>query len=158
MKSSTNTVNYGNIENNQTLPDPQIYNDGCAGFLWRVPERHVFRTIADAIAAAKSGDTIMLEDGQTFYEHGLTINKNLNIHVFNNGHATIDGQLLGGIFIVNPGVTLNLQNIILTNGKATNGAAILNYGILNLNGCSFTNNYATIAGGADNGGAIYNKP
>jgi predicted outer membrane repeat protein len=154
-KSSVNSVN---MKINQTLPDPQIYKDGNPVSRGGYSAGHVFRTIADAIAAAKSDDTIMLENGATFQEHGLLINKNLNFNVFNNGQATIDGQSMAGIFIVNPGITLNLQNINIKNGKATNGAAILNYGIMTITGCSFTSNYANVAGGADNGGAIYNKP
>ncbi len=100
---------------------------------------------------AHSGDTIMLENGATFQEHGLVINKNLNFNVFNNGYATIDAKNLGSIFLISNGVTVNLKNLILKNGKSTLGGAIYNNGTLTINNCSFQDNTAT-----KNGGAIYN--
>ena len=69
------------------------------------PVGYIYSSIAAAITVANAGDTIMLENGATFQEHGLVINKNLNFDVFNNGHATIDGQNLGTIFIISNGVT-----------------------------------------------------
>ena len=91
--STTNkTVNTLNSKKNQKLPDPQIYRNG-------VPVGPVYTTIADAISNAQSGDTIMLENGAIFKEHDLTINKNLDFKVFNNGHATIDANNLGRVFL-----------------------------------------------------------
>ena len=141
----------------QKLPDPQIYNGGVPVARGDYKAGYVFSSISSAIAAAKSGDTIMLEPGKTFYEHGIHINKNLNFKVFNNGHAVINGQNLGGVFTIEPGIGVNFQNIIIASGRSTNGGAILNYGYLTINGCIFTSNKANINGGANNGGAIYNK-
>ena len=138
-------------KNIQVVPDPQIYYDGVPVSRGGYPAGHTFSSIASAIAAAQSGDTIMLE-GTTFYEHCLVINKNLNFDVF-NGQATLDGQNAGYIFLINPGVTVYLQNLILTHGRYSSGGAILNYGKLTLNNVGFYNNHAT-----SNGGAIYNTP
>ena len=136
-----------------------------------------YMTIKDAIQAAQSGDTIMLKDGTTFYESGFIINENLIFTVLNNGYATIDGQQTGPIFTINPGATVTIQKITITNGQATDGGAIRNEGTLIIQNCTFTSNTATNYGGAiynegaltltnntftnntatNNGGAIYNN-
>jgi uncharacterized repeat protein (TIGR01451 family) len=150
-KSKTsNTTNSVNTKQ-QTLPDPQIYNGGAPVARGGNPVGFVYSSIAAAITVAHSGDTIMLENGATFQEHGLVINKNLNFDVFNNGYATIDAKNLGNIFLISNGVTVNLKNLILKNGKSTLGGAIYNNGTLTVNNCAFQDNTAT-----KNGGAIYN--
>ncbi len=124
------------------LPDPQVWHNGVYVA--------TYGTIAEAITAALSGDTIMLEDGGIFDEYGLVINKNLNFNVINNGTATIDGLNLGTVFIIDNGVTVNLQNLIIENGQGTLGGAIYNNGTLTVTNCTFTGN------SAQDGGAIYN--
>ncbi|MEL7669642.1 hypothetical protein [Methanobacterium sp.] len=152
--NSSNSNNLSNSSNsgiNQTSKDPQIYNGGVPVARGGNPPGYVYPTIAAAITDAQSGDTIMLEDGATFQEHGLVVNKNLNFDVFNNGHATIDGQNLGTVFIIGNGTTVNMQNLIIINGNGMNGGAIYNNGTLTVNNSTFANNTAT-----QNGGAIYN--
>jgi predicted outer membrane repeat protein len=139
-----------NSKKNQTSPDPQIYNGGVPVARGGNPAGYDYPTIAAAIANALSGDTIMLENGATFDENGLVIDKNLNFNVLNVGKATIDGQNLGTIFIIDNGVTVNLQNLIIENGQGTNGGGIYNNGTLTITNCTFTGN------NAQNGGAIYN--
>jgi uncharacterized repeat protein (TIGR01451 family) len=151
-KSKTsNTSNSINTKKQQSLPDPQIYNGGAPVARGGNPVGFVYSSIAAAITVAHSGDTIMLENGATFQEHGLVINKNLNFNVFNNGFATIDAKNLGNIFLISNGVTVILKNLILKNGKSTLGGAIYNNGTLTVNNCAFQDNSAT-----KNGGAIYN--
>jgi predicted outer membrane repeat protein len=127
------------------LPDPQVYRNGKSV--------GTYSTIAAAIKAAKSGDTIMLADGATFDEHGLTISKNLDFNVFNNGQATINAQGKGQVFYIMGGVFVKLQNLMIENGKADNGGAIYNTmsNGLTIKDCTFNNNTAT-----NSGGAIYN--
>ncbi len=139
-----------NNKNSQNVPDPQIYCNGVPVSRGGYYAGYSFNSIASAIAAAQSGDTIMLE-GTTFYEHCLVINKDLNFNVFNNGYATIDGQNEGYIFLINPGVTVNIQNLIMTHGSYSCGGAMLNYGKLILTSCTLKNNHAT-----SNGGGLYN--
>ncbi|MDY9923191.1 hypothetical protein [Methanobacterium sp.] len=154
--SNTNTSNTNNSSNslnsetNQTLKDPQIYNGGVPVARGSHPAGYIYPTILEAITDALSGDTIMLEDGAIFAEYGLVIDKNLNFNVFNNGYATIDGGNFGTIFIINNGVVVNLQNLILINGQGTLGGAIYNNGTLTVNNCTFADN------AAQDGGAIYN--
>ncbi|AUB56375.1 hypothetical protein BK007_10350 [Methanobacterium subterraneum] len=118
------------------------------------PAGYIYPTILEAITDALSGDTIMLEDGAIFPEYGLVIDKNLNFDVFNNGYATIDGGNFGTIFIINNGVVVNLQNLILINGQGTLGGAIFNNGTLTVNNCTFTDNTAQDGGAIYNGGTI----
>lgn len=149
--SSSTTGNLSNSSDskNQTLPDPVIYNGGVpvsrggqlAGYNWG--------TIQNAINAAQSGDTIMLEDGATFNEYGLIISKNLDFRVFNNGHATINGGNNGIIFTINSGVVVNMYNLTIINGYGTYcGGGILNMGTLTVNNCTFSGNSASDYGGA----------
>ncbi len=127
---------------NKKLPDPQLYRNGV--FVAS------YTTIAAAISAAISGDTIMLEDGAIFDEHSLLVDKNLTFNVINNGTATIDGQHAGPVFIINNGVTVSLMNLIIENGQGILGGGIYNNGTLTVTNCKFTGN------SAQDGGAIYN--
>ncbi len=143
---STSVNESTNYNSPQNLPDPQVYRNG--------ESVGSYNSIAQAISAAKSGDTIMLADGATFDEHSLTINKNLDFNVINNGKATINAQGKGSVFIINDyDVTAELQNLILENSKA-NGAAIINAGTLNVKDCTFQDNAATTVNNC--GGAIIN--
>ena len=176
-----NNDTYNSLENNQssksnsekqTIPDPQIYKGGVPVARGGHPAGYQYSSIADAINDALNGDTIMLENGATFYEH-LIINKNLTFNVFNNGHATIDGSNNGRVIYVTSGVTVYFYNIIITHGKTPggpgpnnlDGAGIYNEGTVYLINCTLTGNNA--GNGADggasdngdnggNGGAVYN--
>jgi predicted outer membrane repeat protein len=157
------------------LPDPQIYNNGQPVARGVYPAGYVFGTLIGAIIVADPGDTIMLESNATFNQigTGLIISKNLNFDVFNNGTAYINGNGIsstGHIFTINPGVTVNINNIVFENALNT---AIENSGDLTVNNCTFLNNtvdgaiysngtYCTINdtifenNSASFGGAIYN--
>ena len=145
IKNSTSS------KNNRTLPDPVIYNGGVPVSRGGQPAGYNWGTIQNAINAALSGDTIMLENGATFYEHDLIISRNVDFNVLGGGHSTIDAQQQGRIFYIYPDVTVNLYNLTLQNGYG-NGGAIYNFaGTLTVNNCTFTNNHAL------EGGAIYNN-
>ena len=149
VNTTTNNIKASQPKNAKGA-DPQIYRNGVAVARGGHPAGYKFPTIAAAISAAQSGDTIMLANGATFDEHGFSISKNLNFNVLNNGTATIDGQNLGTIFIIDNGVTVNLQNLIIENGQGIDGGGIYNNGTLTITNCTFTGN------NAQNGGAIYN--
>ena len=112
-KSKTNTSKTNKASNslstkkNNKIPDPQIYRNGAPVARGGNPVGFVYPSIASAITVANAGDTIMLENGVTFQEHGLVINKDLNFNVFSNGHATIDGRNIGQIFLISSGATAN---------------------------------------------------
>ena len=142
------------------------------------PAGYIYPSIGLAINAAISGDTIMLENGGVFNETNLTITKNLVFDVFKNGQATINAQNEGQAFFIVGGVSVQMKNLIIENGRASDGGAIGNVGALTLTNCIFKDNTATSNGGAisndgtltvdnctftnntaaNNGGAIYNLP
>ncbi len=158
--------------------DPQIYKNGVGVSRGGHPAGYVFPSIESAINAAISGDTIMLENGSVFNETNLTITKNLAFNVFKNGQATINAQSKGQAFFIIGGISVQMTNLIIENGKATDGGAISNVGALTLTNCIFKDNTATSNGGAisndgtltvnncnftdntaaNDGGAIYNLP
>jgi predicted outer membrane repeat protein len=157
QQANTNQIRLNSTQNTQTnytnnsinkLPDPQIYKNGAPVAVPGYPAGHVFPTIAAAISAAQPGDTIMLESGQTFNEHGLIITKNLNFSVFKNGIATINGQDQGPVFIIYSGTKVVMQNLIIENGSENgDGGGIENSGNLTLNDCVVKSNFANFAGG-----------
>lgn len=78
----------------------------------------------------------------------ITIAKNMTIIGESQSETIINGENTKWIFKVNPGVTLTIQNLTLTNGKTTYGGAINNQGNCTVTNCTFTNNTATAFGGA----------
>ena len=172
---STN-MNSTHTNNTKMLPDPQIWRNGV-----NVGD---YSTITDAVNAAQSGDTIILEPG-TCFENNININTDLTIKGGTQDNTIIDAQNLNNIFNIPYGssVKLTLQNITLKNGDdgiynggsltvndctfSSNsvdggyGGAIDNSGNLVVNGCTFTNNEANGIGGSidypqGQGGAIAN--
>lgn len=79
--SKNNKNSNSNTKSKQKIADPQIYNSGAPVARGGHPAGYIFPTIASAITDAQSGDTIMLEKGATFFEHGLLITKNLDFNV-----------------------------------------------------------------------------
>jgi hypothetical protein len=91
------------------------------------------------------GGTIKLNselNGGEALKFDVTINGGGNIIIDGNGNQILHNGNHGN------GTTLNLLNLTLENGNATDGGAILNNGILNLDHDTFQNNTASDAGGA----------
>ena len=112
-------------------------------------------SIKNATGIVNPNGTIHIADGTYtgVYNTNITIDKNMTIVGQSQTKTIINGEKINFIFTVNPGVTLTIQNLILTNGTAANGGAIYNnYGSLTVTNCTFTDNTAT----NNNGGAIYN--
>jgi CSLREA domain-containing protein len=106
-------------------------------------------TAADACG---SGD--VLSDSITFAVIG-TINLTEQLSVDAGGPLEIDGagavSISGGssvgIFSVNPGAELTLQNLVLINGRAGTGGGIYNNGTLTLTGSTLSGSHAINSGG-----------
>jgi len=107
------------------------------------------RRIADAIAAAWSGETIVVYPGY-YNEHSLSIAKDLTL-IAEPGRVTVDG---GGhqIFWAIWGYTSTLRGFTLVNGHARSGGALFNKGILTLESLEIRDSRADY-----DGGAIYNE-
>ena len=114
---------------------------------------YVYTSIAEAVNAAQSGDTIILEPG-TYTGTGnynININKDLTIIGENQDNTIIDSQNKGNIFNIASGVTLTLENLTFTNNTAYgDSGTILNDGTVNITNSTFTSNTA------ESGGAILN--
>ena len=128
--------------------------------------------LVDGILTLDS-DIAMTDDEAANFVNGVIINKNIRID--GKGH-TIDAKNLGRIFEIDGGFTVTLTNATLTNGNATVGGAIYNFGNLDLVYVNFVNNTAKYGGAIMNyayglvlddstftnntakiGGAIYNS-
>ena len=118
-------------------------------------------------------NVVMTDDEAANFVNGVIINKNIRID--GKGH-TIDAKNLGRIFKINNWCDVTLTNVTLTNGNATVGGAIYNFGNLDLVHVNFVNNTAKYGGAIMNyayglvlddstfvnntakiGGAIYNS-
>ena len=102
--------------------------------------------LVDGILTLDS-DIAMTDDEAANFVNGVIINKNIRID--GKGH-TIDAKNLGRIFKINNWCDVTLTNVTLTNGNATVGGAIYNFGNLDLVHVNFVNNTAKY------GGAIMN--
>jgi autotransporter family porin len=107
-------------------------------------------------ATSNSGvNTVYLAPG-VYCEHDIVISSSVNIHGENQIMTAIFPNSCGRAFYINPGVTVNIQNLImLRGGLIGNGAAIYNdHGTLTVTNCNFTDNTAKYP---SYGGAIYNN-
>ena len=128
--------------------------------------------LVDGILTLDS-DIAMTDDEAAGFVNGVAINKDIVID--GKGH-TISAEDLGRIFSIGEGFTVTLTNVTLTNGNATVGGAIYNFGNLDLVYVNFVNNTAKYGGAIMNyayglvlddstftnntakiGGAIYNS-
>ncbi|MDP3486151.1 MAG: Ig-like domain repeat protein, partial [Methanobacteriaceae archaeon] len=163
LANSSDTVTDNITQNTSThLPDPEVWRGGVLIYSTT--------TIQDAMDHSTNGDTIKLEDGQTFHEN-LIINKNLTFEVMNGGTATIDGSGTDRVIHILPGITAYFYNITFQNGHAPDGTAmspdgkdgggIWNEGNLYLINCTLRDNQAgdggsiTYGGIGGSGGGIY---
>jgi hypothetical protein len=128
-------------------------------------------SLRDTITNAKSGDTIVFAaslDGQTITltSDQLTINKSLDFEGPGAGLLAISGNDQNRIFNINEGLTLTINGLTLTHGRAVGGnvngvgggGAILNVGsVVSLANDVFSQNVSLgSSGNQADGGAIAN--
>jgi methionine-rich copper-binding protein CopC len=149
-----------------------------------IPVTNHTNAIKNAINSAHSGDTLSLAPGN-YYQYNITVNKNLTItgpKTTGKPTAVIDAKNKAKIFLINYGVKVTLQYLLIQNGNATKdnanpyGGGIYNNGTLNIKNCTIQKNTATYGGGiyndrgtvtvtdsnvnnnnANDGGGIYNQ-
>ena len=116
-------------------------------------------SLRQAILDAAVGDTITFAGDYTILlASQLTISKNLTIDGGTHS-VTVSGNNAVRVFTVNSGVTFNLNNITVANGKTPDGSncpaacggGILNNGTVNVTNSAFSGNSAYYSGGG-----IYN--
>jgi hypothetical protein len=104
------------------------------------------------IAAARKGDTIVFAsslDGQTITltSGQLLINNNLTITGPGASQLTISGHNASRVFEVAKGTSqVTVSGLTISNGLATNGAGIENYGVLTVSNSTLSGNSASVGG------------
>jgi predicted outer membrane repeat protein len=142
--ASTNTYVNGAVGNDAWNGNSAVHTTGTTG-----PKK----TIGNALNTVINYGTINIAAG-TYKEHGIKIQKNVNIKGQSQKTTIIDGQNANRIFIINNAIHVNIINLQFINGKVNgNGGAIVNYnGYLSVSNSTFNNNKAY-----GDGGAIYSS-
>ncbi|MEI7743417.1 MAG: choice-of-anchor Q domain-containing protein, partial [Chloroflexota bacterium] len=132
---------------------PEVIGDG--GGTCEAPD---YNTIAGAVDAANSGDTVHICAGDYNLAETVTITKdNLTLQGAGAGAAVIDGANDGSpVQLFNAtGQRLTVSGLTLRNGSAITGGAI-RASTIHVADCAFTGNGATGTGGIEGaGGAIF---
>ena len=109
-----------------------------------------FTSLQNKIDSSNTICYIMNDYTRTDGDDVVTISKDISI-VSRGGNFKIDANNKGGIFKINPGVSVFISGLTLVNGNSDYGAAIYNEGDLVVDGCTLYANNAS-----EKGGAIYN--
>ena len=126
-------------------------NDVNNGYTWTTAKL----TIKNATGTVNNGGTVNIAQGTYTGTDNTNINitKNMTIIGANQNNTIINAQGVYQIFNINPGVTVTLQNLTLTNGYSySSGGAIDNEGKLTVSDSTFAGNTGTYGSGA-----IYNR-
>jgi len=118
----------------------------------------LFSTIAQAVAAASSGDTIRLCPG--LYAGNLTVDKDLTLVGAGDGNGAgstiLQGTGTTSVVTITFSRTVSLQHLRITGGKVGSGGGIHTNGALTLTDCTVARNTASGGVGASFGGGIFN--
>jgi hypothetical protein len=109
-------------------------------------------SIKNATETVNNGGTVNIANGMytgTKNTH-ITLDKNVNIIGQSKDNTVINGNGKNWIFHIKTGVTVNIQNLTLINGKSNSGGAVDNNGTLTVNNCAFNGNHAYGGGAIDN--------
>lgn len=119
-------------------------------------QNNPYQTINKATTVLNPNGTIYLVSGtyNLAGDYNIEIKESMTITGAGKSNTIIDALGKGIIFIIKQGVTVNIKNLTLKNGKASDGGAINNKGTLNITNCDLTANTATST--TLGGGAIYN--
>lgn len=110
-------------------------------------------SIKNATGTVNNGGTIKIANGAYTGAKNthITINRNMNIIGQSRDGTVINGNGKNWIFQIKPGITVNIGNLSLINGKTSkSGGAISNKGTLTVKNCKLYNNNAYAGGAIDN--------
>ena len=118
-----------------------------------------YRTLQDAVNAAKSGDIIEGVENTYSYTNFINVNKNVTIQPKDNGNVIIDGSKTSYyVMSLHEGCNITLNNLTFINARHLGDAgAIYNHATLYVNNCTFEANrvYDFDSGIHNRGGAIF---
>jgi predicted outer membrane repeat protein len=146
LVTKPNDTNDGICDADCSIREAVINANACAGAQSiRIPADAYQLTITGTGEdAAATGDLDITDD--------LTI--------IGDAVPSIDANGIDRIFEVHPGVTVEMQTMILSEGQEQLGAAIRNHGTLTLRGLSIQNNHAVVppgGSGSSAGGGLFNE-
>lgn len=126
-------------------------NDASDGSSWLLAKK----SIKNATGTVKTNGTVKIANGQYSGVNNthITIDKNMKISGQTETGTVINGTDSNWIFHINNGITVNISNLTITNGKGGQDNVIFNSGTLTIDESSFTSNTADNV----NGGVIYNN-
>jgi len=115
-------------------------------------------SLRQVVADANPGDIVAFDsslDGQIIaIATDLNIDKDLTITGPGASNLIISGGDMTRIFTVNSGRTVHISGLTLSHGKAFDGPAIFNSGVLTVANATISGNYAQ----SSSGSGIYNNP
>ena len=109
-------------------------------------------SIKNATETVNNGGTVNIANGMytgTKNTH-ITLDKNVTIIGQSKDDTIINGNSKNWIFHIKTGITVNIQNLTLINGRSKIGGAVDNKGTLTVNNCAFKDNNAYSGGAIDN--------
>lgn len=102
--------------------------------------------LTSALAGATDGDTLAIQgtcEGTFVIAHSLTLS--------GSGGARLDGQGAGAVLTIDPGTTVVVSGLTVTNGSSAFGAGILNLGAtLTVSNSTISQNNGSFGAGFDN--------
>jgi Right handed beta helix region len=115
-----------------------------------------YTTIASAVAAVSSGDTISVQEATDSESTSVDIGNNLTLTIEGLGvsSTTVNGTGTLPVFIIESGSTVTIQNLTVSNGfNSSNGGGIVNNGgSLTISNAAVSNNTSS----SGSGGGIAN--
>lgn len=107
-------------------------------------------TIENATATINTDGTVYIASG-TYNESQIMLTRNMTIIGENRENTIINGQKSGAdIFETVPGIDVTITGLTFTNSLAIGGALNNEHGVMTVNNCTFTNNFAQLGGAITN--------
>jgi len=113
-------------------------------------------TIRNATGTVSSNGIVTIADGVYTGNANtdIILDRNMTIQGQSRAGTIINGTNTSVIFSINPGITVTLSNLTLTNGSHYHGGAIYNQGNLYLDNCNVANSTSVYGGGIYNSGTL----